>query len=281
MQSVVAYCLRLLSFRIIFKYFQPIYGGGVKTCPDVQSVLYDIYKAGYWFTYCLVQVFILFSFISLVLNHFNSPKPLQLLIYLLCFIGCIVLNVFIFMYFNAIITTNKFALALSLKHTLNYSAWFYCGVIIRMVFSRLNALMDKRFFFPVILTVFVVSYLFQDRYITVTRNVASLSGILTLISVFYCSRNFWDSDRLLSRLMVTIGTATLPVYLLHYFFIHSVGYIPYVASLNEVVGISYLEVPVIMTCSLVIAILCIMIDNLMKRYLPQVHHFIYQNNKKK
>lgn len=259
-------------FFVFFLFYQMFEVGGLK------AALLQNTKMGYWFTYSLVQVYLSFTLISISLHWLRFNRGGQCLAYSFVFICCISLNYIIWNYCNHSLHTTA-AYFLSSMMTLRYAAWFYFGVILKLMFENLKQIMNKAFFFPIVLLFFIISYLHQDVYQTITGTMCSMSGILLVVSIFYYTRKFWDSRSWFARVMIMIGTATLPVYLFHYFFVHSIGRIPHIHGLSAIVGVHYLEIPIIMLFSIAIAGMCIGIDKGMNRYIPSVHNFIFHSKK--
>lgn len=242
---------------------------------DWFDFLIDDFKRGYWFTYTIVQVFLIYALTSFLLTYFQANRFSQLIVYLSLF--------FIFLITKYLINTfvphlicGKVGGFLSLQKFINLNAWFFFGVIIRLYFDKFQSFLEKKIFILLNLGVFILSFILLD-YIPniIISSINSLSGIILMINIFYYMRFFWDSNHPIAKGLILLGAATLPIYLYHYFILHYWHYLPFFTLLQKIIGTVYIEIPIVMMFSILIAMICYWFDKLMLRYAPFIHNFIY------
>lgn len=227
-------------------------------------------KAGYWFTYSLFQVFILFSIIMFVLSHYNSTKLLQGILFSIIALLCFAIASVIRRLPGNIIDSDMSRI-LSLDRTLVLSTYFYFGVLMRLYFKQLVMVFENRWFFGLVFILFIVS-LFYDSSLIV--RVSGYFGILLVFGVFYYTRNYWDKNNLVSRTLRSFGGKTLPIYLFHYFIIYLIAETGILFILRPYVGQSWIEFPIIFLISIIIAALCVSIDNVIEKVKP-LHRIMF------
>ncbi|MDE6453764.1 MAG: acyltransferase [Muribaculaceae bacterium] len=249
----------------IFLIFSEIYRGGV------ENTLFDAHKGGYWFTYSLVQTFLVFAVASYAMTAAGASRRTQLVVYAAATIGLFAMGS-VAMRFARDFMTGPIGSFLSLTQTISLAPYFFFGAAVRLYYDEFLYVIRNKWCFAAVVLLFALSYLSDS---SIVCRLTSFAGIVTVLGVFYYMRDFWSGESRLSTMLITFGKNTLPIYLFHYFIIFSIAAIDLSEGLQSIVGPVYIEFPVLIAVSVLIAWACVGFDRLAGRYAGPVHRFLF------
>lgn len=193
-------------------------------------------KNGYWFTYVLLLMFIvyyLFAFLEAKINKWTKgklPSWLPILVLWLAAMFAYETN-YMPKYFKYM--KEDWCNYLSFAQLTQYFCFFVTGNICRRYWKQAERLFDTKWFFALVVVVALVSSLDFFRWHTLRIMWANLPRTLAIFSflgiIIMCFRHYeqtFSKQTRLGRAMQYIGTRTLDIYLIHYFFLpnlHMVG----------------------------------------------------------
>lgn len=183
-------------------------------------------KAGYWFTWCLLHMFIIyyvFSYFESKLKHKSwVPITLLWLVGLFCYAIIYMPSWFHFPKPNE----ESFLNYSSLIKTMEYFHFFIFGNIVHRYWSSWQRLFDSKWFFPLItvIVVFCCADIFKWHTLKFqwTNLPRTTAMYILLIIVFMFFRHYQDSftkEHRRGRFLQYIGVRTLDIYLIHFLFL--------------------------------------------------------------
>lgn len=224
-------------------------------------------KGGYWFTWSLLHMFVLyytFSFFESRWNRRNSWVPIAVLWFIALF-GYATL------YMPSWFTYHKdlFFDYSSLKMTMMYFHFFLFGNIVRRYWQGWQRLFDSKWFLPVILVVvffacadFLKWHTLKFQWTNLPR---TTSMYILLIIVFMFFRYYKDSftkNTRLGRFFQYIGVRTLDIYLIHFLFI---PHLPQIGKfLNASKGNIIMDICVSIVAGLLVIAFCCLISSTLR-----------------
>ena len=188
---------------------------------DLMRLLASPTKGGYWFTWVLLQMFIIYYIICMLLHRVQKG---------LAEVGLIVawaVSVFAYetLYLPKVFTYHKdlFFDYSSLVQTIRYMQFFLLGNIVRRYWSRVEKLFDTPWFFPLVVTLAVVCcadifqlHTLKKVWVNLPRTIAMYSLLLLVVMFFRHYQAWFEEGRKAGRILSFIGTRTLDIYLLHF-----------------------------------------------------------------
>lgn len=256
--------LQLWPTVVVFLSFCLITGHSIIT------KIYDPWKAGYWFTYTLVMVFIPFSLLSFICNLLKVSKTFLNIFFSSFLISSLAINLLVDFYEYDILEYS-ISKILSLDKIILYTPYFYLGILIRLNFSKIRWIFESKIVLSILTITLVLTYFSNN---CISRHSSAFIGIFLFMGIFFQSQQFWNSDNIIARLMKKVGKNTLPIYLYH-FFITAYVYLTGVwLYFGDILGKYYIEIPIFIALSLIIAIVCIYADELLGK-ISILHKFIY------
>lgn len=245
----------------------------------IRHGLYDPAKVGYWFTFSLVQVFLIYAVGAYLLTALSVSVGIQTLIY----IALILIFSFaaVFMVDEQTLTgvTKKVWNTLSLGKTLTLVPFFMAGALAGMHRNRLLKLMDNTWFVLCSLALFCVLSFSSPVSENTTSAVYFLSrfaGLAFIVSLFTSLRSYVDSKTRIGRYLQRIGRNTLPIYLFHFFMILIAGY--FIDEVKPILQLfssnTAIEIITFTTISAIFAEVCLLADSIL-RMSPCVHKTIF------
>ena len=183
-------------------------------------------KGGYWFTWVLLQMFIIYYVCCYVGNMFNSKFKIQNSKWFLLF-AVWALSVFAYetLYLPKVFSYHKdmFFAYSSLVQTIRYMQFFLLGNIVRRYWTQFERLFDSPWFFPLVVTVAVVCcadifqlHTLRKVWTNLPRTTAMYALLLLVVMFFRHYQTWFDEGQRVGRFLSFIGTRTLDIYLLHF-----------------------------------------------------------------
>ncbi|MDE5871316.1 MAG: acyltransferase [Muribaculaceae bacterium] len=178
----------------------------------------------YWFTISLFEMFVIYLSIALIVRKTGSDIPLYLLL-VLSFIAP-----FVFNYLTDGLKLPRWVVGLQTWHTLNYWPYFMMGIFARRFEAFTWKMIDNQYFKAVMIVGFFALVLFygcRHRYSLewdFVMTAMRFTGLMTILISFRSYRDWFDRGTALSNCMSFVGSRTLDIYYLHYFFIPDLSF---------------------------------------------------------
>ncbi len=177
-------------------------------------------KGGYWFTWVLLQMFIIY-YVCCYVGKSLSPRKGVLL-----FAGWAA-SVFAYetLYLPKVFTYHEdtFFAYSSLVQTIRYMQFFLLGNIVRRYWHQAERLFDTSWFFPLVVTLAVVCcadifqlHTLKKVWVNLPRTTAMYALLLIVVMFFRHYQAWFEEGKRTGRFLSFIGTRTLDIYLLHF-----------------------------------------------------------------
>lgn len=177
-------------------------------------------KGGYWFTWVLLQMFIIYYVCCYVGKSLSLKKGVLL------FAGWAA-SVFAYetLYLPKVFTYHEdtFFAYSSLVQTIRYMQFFLLGNIIRRYWHQAERLFDTSWFFPLVVTLAVVCcadifqlHTLKKVWVNLPRTTAMYALLLIVVMFFRHYQAWFEEGKRTGRFLSFIGTRTLDIYLLHF-----------------------------------------------------------------
>ena len=178
-------------------------------------------KGGYWFTWVLLQMFIIYYMCC-----YAGRRAAGLGKGFLLFLAWAV-SVFAYetLYLPKVFTYHKdmFFAYSSLVQTIRFMQFFLLGNIVRRYWSNVERLFDTPWFFPLVVTLAIVScadifqlHTLKKVWVNLPRTTAMYALLLLVVMFFRHYQKWFEEGREAGRFLSFIGTRTLDIYLLHF-----------------------------------------------------------------
>ena len=227
-------------------------------------------KGGYWFTFVLVEYFIISMLSSRYLKKWG----------LLLAIGISVSSYFYDAYYNRYFS--QLGWFTDVVGFLSFKTWrfylfFYLGILIKRHFDYFMRLTNKRYVLVIVIACFaIMAYLPHSEHIAISYLIFAIAGISGAIMIFTIFR-YLEGSRLSPLTshhspLNFIGKRTLDIYLLHYFILPRF-LLPYGEQLSAYES-KPLEFLVALALALVIVAVCLLISYII-RLSPFLGHYLF------
>ena len=181
-------------------------------------------KGGYWFTWVLLQMFIIYYVGCYIINKV-SPLKEQVRGALLFVAWAVSVFAYETLYLPKVFTYHKdlFFDYSSLIQTIRYMQFFLLGNIVRRYWDKVERLFDTSWFFPLTVTLAVVccAEIFQlhtlkKAWVNLPRTTAMYALLLLVVMFFRHYQAWFGEGQRTGRFLSFIGMRTLDIYLLHF-----------------------------------------------------------------
>lgn len=202
-------------------------------------------KSGYWFTWVLLQMFLIYYVISIV-AHKTFPTPsvregaekssiagrFSWVFWLAVWILSIA--AYETLYLPRVFKYHKdvFFDYTSLVQTIRYMQFFLLGNIVHRYWDRVQKLFDSIWFFPLMATLAVLCcadifrwHTLKFAWTNLPRTTAMYTLLLMVVMFFRYNRKWFTMEHPLGRALQYTGQHTLDIYLLHFLLIPSMPFI--------------------------------------------------------
>lgn len=177
-------------------------------------------KGGYWFTWVLLQMFIIYYVCCYVGKSLSLKKGVLL------FAGWAA-SVFAYetLYLPKVFTYHEdtFFAYSSLVQTIRYMQFFLLGNIVRRYWHQAERLFDTSWFFPLVVALAVVCcadifqlHTLKKVWVNLPRTTAMYALLLIVVMFFRHYQGWFEEGKRTDRFLSFIGTRTLDIYLLHF-----------------------------------------------------------------
>lgn len=217
----------------------------------------------YWFTISLFEMFVVYLAVALTVRKIGRNWPLFVLL------GISVVAPFIFNYLTEGIKLPHWVVGLQTWHTLNYWPYFMLGIFARRFETFTWKTVDNQYFKALMIVSFFLLVIFYgcrhkysiewDLVMTAMR----FTGLMTVLVAFRSYRDWFDKGTTVSNMMSFVGSRTLDVYYLHYFFIPDLSFMKGLLSTgpgNSVVAMLTIGIVI----STLVVALCMLISAILR-----------------
>ncbi|MBO5444944.1 MAG: acyltransferase [Muribaculaceae bacterium] len=217
----------------------------------------------YWFTESLFEMFCIYLLFALLERRTGWRWLLPALLAVSC------VAPFIYNYHTEGVKMPNWVTAIQTWHTLNYMPYFMLGIFARRNEKKTWDIVDNQYFKAIMIVGFfalVIFYGCRHRYSVewdLVMTAMRFSGLMTILIFFRSYRDYFDRDGMVSTVMTKVGSRTLDVYYLHYFFIPDLGFMKGFLSTghgNTIVGMLTTGLVI----SALVVALCMLVSSLLR-----------------
>lgn len=195
-------------------------------------------KDGYWFTWVLLQMFLIYYIISILAHFVKRILPslqgrgwgwvLWVSVWLLS------IAAYETLYLPKQFSYHKapFFAYTSLVQTIRFMQFFLLGNIVHRYWEKIQKLFDSVWFFPLVATLAVICcadifrwHTLKFAWTNLPRTTAMYSLLLIVVMFFRYNKKWFTMEHPLGRALQYTGQRTLDVYLLHFLLIPSMPFI--------------------------------------------------------
>lgn len=250
------------------------------------KVMHSPTKGGYWFTWVLLQMFIIYYLACLAplllpprgggivdMSKYRNVVIWVLFVLSLCVYESLYLPK-IFTYYK-----NDFFLYSSLIKTMNFMPFFLFGNLVHRYWDKVQKVLDSSWLSPMLMIIAFVScadifrwHFCRMAWTNLPRTVAMFS-LLSIVVVFFRYYQQWfTSERVVGRSLQYIGVRTLDIYLLHFILLPKM---PQVGDwLNHNRPNFVLEIVTSFSVALVIIGFCLLVSHIL-RISPLFRQYLF------
>lgn len=181
-------------------------------------------KGGYWFTWVLLQMFIIYYVGCYVISKI-SPLKDNVRGALLFVAWAVSVFAYETLYLPKVFTYHKdlFFDYSSLIQTIRYMQFFLLGNIVRRYWDKVERLFDTSWFFPLMVTLAFVCcagifqlHTLKKAWVNLPRTTAMYALLLLVVMFFRHYQAWFGEGQRAGRFLSFIGMRTLDIYLLHF-----------------------------------------------------------------
>lgn len=182
---------------------------------DFKSFGFDLFKYGYWFTYCMFQVFVVYSVVAFCLDRLKCTARQKTITYL-----CLIFMAYAFLSLRFVsdVFEHPVFKVLSTVFVLKYMLYFLLGVICKTYFEMFCKLINHNNFSSLVLIAYIVVIILWG-YNTITNLLLGIMGIFIVYWIFRFYQDKFNGSNTFGNGLCYIGRHTLEIYLVHTFFI--------------------------------------------------------------
>lgn len=221
-----------LCIFIIFKSKLPFWDG-------IMTALKSPTKNGYWFTWVLLQMFLIYYALSIVV-HYVGIKSEKLKVkngysfffWLTVWILSIVAYETLYLPKSFKYHQAPFYAYTSFIQTIRFMQFFLLGNIVHRYWKEIQRLFDSIWFFPLVATLAVVCcadifrlHTLKFAWTNLPRTTAMYTLLLIVVMFFRHNQEWFCKERPLGKALQYAGAHTLDIYLLHFLLIPSLPFI--------------------------------------------------------
>ena len=232
-------------------------------------------KGGYWFTFSLFIFFVIYILSSLVFRRSRNKDLWMLLIALMISLTASWYDV----HYSRIadqLGWGRLFLGFIGFMTWRYYLFFFLGVLVKKHFDWFLQLTDRReIYVTIIIVFFVMAMLPRTDYWTwvyIRFVVSGVCGVVMVFTFFRKNARYFAKERLLGRSLQFVGTRTLDIYLLHFFFLPES-----LLFYNRQILLYHnkcMEVAVVLGEALLVLVACLVTSSII-RLSPLLAHYLF------
>lgn len=223
-------------------------------------------KGGYWFTWVLLQMFIIYYIVAALAQRLrNSHIPIWIL-WVVC------LAAYQSLYMPSALGKwykNDFMMYSSMYETFKFMHFFVLGNLVHRYWHQVQRLFDTRWFFPIVTILAFLCcadifrlHTFKMEWVNLPKTLAMYTLMLIVIMVFRHYAEHFTSQTRTGRCLQYIGVRTLDIYLLHFLFLPK---LPMVGKwLNEYHPNFCIDIVCAFSVAAVVIAFCLLTSNILR-----------------
>lgn len=240
-------------------------------------------KGGYWFTWVLLHMFIIYYLTCMVQELVNSKFKIEnsrgrhWAIWVLFVVSLIVYETL----YQPSISYHKdlFFRYSSLVKTMNFLPFFLFGNLVHRYWDQAQKVADSSWFYPILTLIAFLAcadifrwHFCRFEWTNLPRTIAMFT-LLSMVVIFFRNYQSWfTQERFIGRTLQYIGVRTLDVYLLHYILLPR---LPQVGQwLNQNRPNFVLEVVTSFSVALIVIAFCLLISQIL-RISPLFRQYLF------
>ena len=222
-------------------------------------------KGGYWFTWVLLQMFLLYYVTAILSQRTKSNIPVWCLWFLsLCGYLSLYLPNSLGKWYE-----NDWMMYSSFYETMKFFHFFLIGNLLHRYWSGTTALFQKRWFYPVVTVLAFFScadffkwHCFNGEWINLPKTLAMYTLMLMVVMFFMYYESWFTKETRIGRSLQYIGVRTLDIYLLHFILLPK---LPMVGEfLNKYRPNFLLDIVLAVSVALVVIAGCCLVSNILR-----------------
>ncbi len=240
---------------------------------DLRNLLFDSAREGYWFTITLFEVFVCYAVVSYVLDRLRLSALSKALVFVgIMFLMCLS---FVLSVASSPFAASAFSRVFGLYQFVKFLPLFLLGVLAKMYFPKFLAIVGNNLVASLALSLFVVLCVLRQvhpdmPFVGAAQSLQAILGIVLVYKVFFSYQDFFRADRKVGRCLSYVGKHTLPIYLLHFFFVSGLTGLRS-TNLPSLISDSWsFEIIFVLLCSLVIVGATLLVDKFLGAF-PLLH----------
>lgn len=250
-----------LIFLCVFISFK----GRHEFCESFMICMKSPTKGGYWFTWVLLQMFLIYYIVAWLSQKARSNSP----VCLLWFISFMVyLSLYMPREFGKYWKTPFFMYS-SVYETMKFFHFFLLGNIIHRYWGKVQEIFDSRWFFP---TLIIVAFWgcadifrwheFKGEWTNMPKTCAMYSLMFIVIMMFRHYKEHFTQESIIGKQLQYIGTRTLDIYLLHFLFLPKLPAIGMILDANHPNFV--LDIVLAVSVALIVIAFCCLTSNILR-----------------
>lgn len=237
-------------------------------------------KSGYWFTWVLLHMFIIYYLACLLQRFIQSILKAQYNHVAIWVLFVVSLIVYESLYLPGI-TYHKdlFFRYSSLIKTMNFLPFFLFGNLVHRYWDKAQKIADSPWFFPTLITVAFLScadffrwHTCRMEWVNLPRTIAMYSLLTLVVMVFRHYQEWFTHDRPIGRGLQYIGVRTLDIYLLHYILLPKMPQVGEWINANRPNFI--MEIVASFSVALIVIAFCLLISQIL-RISPLFRQYLF------
>lgn len=253
--DIIEFFKKKLPIQLAFPFVCMLVCLAITNIATVPHAILDPMKAGYWFTFVLLEYYVFYIAIQLLPIKGKLADAVEIAVGIFAYMAIY----YGFVYHHWI--TDMLSIS-----EWKFFAFFIFGVQAHKHFSAFEKLLDKNITITLLLVIFIGLNLMGHCY-----HIQSFTSVILVFAFFRRYQQSFTQERKLGRVMQYIGRRTLDIYLLHYFFVFTNDWTKYRHFFDN---LPLLELICDMAVAVVIISLCLVISNIL-RLSPFIAHYCF------
>lgn len=260
---------------VIFLCVFLIFKGKAPFADAFMRCMYSSTKGGYWFTWVLLQMFVIYYIVAIISAKLRSNIPIWIL-WVVCLLGYLSLYMpkeFGYWYRTDIMRYMSFF------QTIKFMHFFVFGNLVHRYWERSEKLMDGKWLFPLLVIIAFLScadffkwHFLRMEWTNLPKTLAMYSLMMIVIFFFRCYRESLSKETRIGSVLQYIGVRTLDIYLLHFIFLPK---LPMVGEwLNNYHPNFVIDIIASIGISSVVIIFCLLTSNIL-RISPFLKEYLF------
>lgn len=184
---------------------------------NLYNGLNDPFKNGYWFTYALFEIYLIYTFLNYTLQIDVRKKHI---IYIGLIAAFYIIQSLLFRFKYEIYSQDWFRI-IGVQQILKYTGFFLFGVWVKNNQDKFLRLINRQIMMSIFLIISIMLFsLFRN--VTILSFMNSFLMIVLIYKVFYSYRTFFEHNSYVAKSLNLIGRRTMAIYFLHYFFFNGI-----------------------------------------------------------